>query len=213
MNDRTLANGKRVAENDQRVMLSQNFIVGLLHSVFRSVSSAAPTPQEMVAGLGRLVSRPLSVDYDRMEGKGIWIDPVGISNGNSVAHTLAGLMILLRSGASVSGDRFVVNRDFVLFIFYSFSFNSNIALLNYQPIRMILPRHNEWMSTVSESLVFSFENGYKAKDLIMLTPLLAELFFELCIRQSDSVPSIDAAFFELARVSVAIYVCLIYILF
>jgi hypothetical protein len=139
--------------------------------IFRSVSNAAPAPQDMLAGVGRLAGRPINSEISTTDSNLSFADSSGIFYWRSIAHTITGLNSLIRG-----------------------------ALLNATGDKIVLPRHNEWLTAVAESLLFCIENGYKSRMLILLTPMLSELLLELSMRQSDSSLAVDEIFSELSVV-------------
>jgi hypothetical protein len=94
--------------NNLKVLGASNVISGLEQVIFRSIAAASPVPNEILAGVSRLVIRPssLNIDSDAYEGSTSWEGSYTRWQWFLVAHTAIGFRNLIRS-ASVfaSGDR------------------------------------------------------------------------------------------------------------
>jgi serine/threonine protein kinase len=146
------------------------FLFAVTHSIYKCVSNASPAPQDMLAGIGRLAGRSENYQSEMsLGGLESSNETANMLNWCAVAHTITGFKSLLRAAIfSATGDR------------------------------IALPRQNEWVSAISESLLFCLEFGYRSRNLTLLAPVMAELLLELIVRQSDCSVNVDTMFFDLA---------------
>ena len=144
------------------------FLSTVTHSIYKCISNASPAPQDMLAGIGRLAGRSENYQSD-LSVSDMANETANMLNWCAVAHTITGFKSLLRAAIfSATGDR------------------------------IALPRQNEWVSAITESLLFCLEFGYRSRNLTLLAPVMAELLLELTIRQSDCSVNVDTMFFDLA---------------
>lgn len=147
----------------------KDFISVVTHIMFTCVSNASPAPQDMLAGIGRLAGRS-NDSYSSDLSQDVTNETSNMLNWCAVAHTITGFKCLLRAAIfSATGDR------------------------------IALPRQNEWVAAIAESLLFCLEFGYKSRNLTLLAPVVAELLLQLIARQSDCSISVDTILFELTK--------------
>jgi hypothetical protein len=103
--DRHSAIASRQKDIQNESTISANFILSLTNSVFRSVSTAAPAPQELQTAIARVVARSSQLDFDPSGARDLWGDPSARSHWYAVSQTVLGLTMLLKAAANVSGER------------------------------------------------------------------------------------------------------------
>lgn len=87
--------------NSLKVLGASNVISGLEQAIFRSIAVASPVPNEILAGVSRLVIRPssLSIERDGYDGSTSWEGSYTRWQWFLVAHTTIGFRNLIRSAS------------------------------------------------------------------------------------------------------------------